>query len=183
VLSVLIPAIHTRRSSVDLITLLTSTTRPEIEVLVLMDNMKRSVGRKRQGLLDLAQGEYVAFVDDDDDFRVGYQDSILAAARAHPDVITFDSVCTINDGPWVKIYHRLGNPIEQYNPKGFTRPPWHIHPIRREIAQRYRFPDINNGEDAVWLKQVWPDLKTEVRASEEPLYYYRYNSATTEASK
>ena len=36
-----------------------------VEVLWLGDNYQRTVGAKRNALIDLAQGEYFAFVDDE----------------------------------------------------------------------------------------------------------------------
>lgn len=37
-----------------------------IELLVLEDNRQRQLGAKRQAIVDIAQGEYISFVDDDD---------------------------------------------------------------------------------------------------------------------
>ena len=39
---------------------------PDIELCYLLDNKRRTVGAKRNALLDAARGEYVSFIDDDD---------------------------------------------------------------------------------------------------------------------
>lgn len=38
----------------------------QVEILTLIDNKVRSIGKKRQNLIDIAEGEYIAFIDDDD---------------------------------------------------------------------------------------------------------------------
>jgi hypothetical protein len=53
-----------------------------VEHLILSDNRKRSIGAKRQALLDIARGQYIAFVDDDDDIADGYVEELLAAAAS-----------------------------------------------------------------------------------------------------
>lgn len=50
-----------------------------VELLTLYDNRKMSVGRKRSILLSVAQGEYFAFVDDDDRVAPDYVDRLLDA--------------------------------------------------------------------------------------------------------
>jgi hypothetical protein len=48
----------------------------DIEILVLEDNRKRILGDKRNALVDIAQGEYISFVDDDDLISDHYIDTI-----------------------------------------------------------------------------------------------------------
>jgi glycosyltransferase involved in cell wall biosynthesis len=42
------------------------TDHKEVELLGLFDNKARTTGAKRNALLDIARGEYVVFIDDDD---------------------------------------------------------------------------------------------------------------------
>ena len=49
-----------------------SSGQGQVELIYLGDNKQRTVGRKRNDLLQLAQGEYVAFVDDDDRVAPNY---------------------------------------------------------------------------------------------------------------
>ena len=49
----------------------------DAEVLVFLDDRKRSIGRKRNALVSIAQGEFVSFVDDDDRVAHDYVDRLL----------------------------------------------------------------------------------------------------------
>jgi Glycosyl transferase family 2 len=49
---------------------------PDVELLYLLDNRRRSVGAKRNALLGAATGEYVSFVDDDDQVANDYVQKI-----------------------------------------------------------------------------------------------------------
>ena len=82
-LSILIPTIPSRIST--FFPTLTNKllrqckNRNDIEILGFFDNKKRSIGMKRQGLLDLIKGEYFVFIDDDDDISEDYIDEIFKA--------------------------------------------------------------------------------------------------------
>lgn len=154
-----------------------------VEILLLLDNRQRSVGKKREALIEIAKGDYVAFVDDDDDVSDDYIRAICEVLmQVSPDVVVFDSICTLNDGPDVRVSHDFTHPDEQYNPAGFKRGAWHIHAWDRYIASQYRFPDTNKGEDEAWLKRVRGLVQSYAKI-DKPLYHYRYSDLTTEASK
>lgn len=57
----------------------------DIELLYLLDNKRRTVGAKRNALLDVARGEWISFIDDDDMVSDAYvrrvHDAILQARR------------------------------------------------------------------------------------------------------
>ncbi len=63
----------------------------------------------------------------------------------------------------------------------FKRAPWHVCAIRRELAVKGIFPDINDGEDRAWLEQVRPHLKTETHI-DAVLHHYRFDSKLTAAT-
>ena len=78
-LSILISAIPSRwEMARKLFEGLTRVADQRVEVLLLFDNKRRSVGEKRQALLDIARGEYVTFIDDDDLVAPGYVSEILS---------------------------------------------------------------------------------------------------------
>lgn len=149
-----------------------------VEILCLIDNRKRSVGEKRQALLDIARGEYVAFVDDDDDVLDGYVSRIVAASVTHPDVIVFDSFCTLDPDAPVLVTHVVGTDDQQYSTFGFSRGAWHIHAWRRGLVEDARFPAVNYAEDIAWLEHVRPLITTSIRI-EAALYHYRFNREVT----
>ncbi len=51
--------------------------RPDVELLYFMDNKRRTVGAKRNALLSMAIGEYISFIDDDDEVAPNYVDKII----------------------------------------------------------------------------------------------------------
>jgi hypothetical protein len=59
---------------------------------------------------------------------------------------------------------------------GQDRTPHHLCPMRRELAQRARFPDLMWGEDYAWALGVLEHLRSEAWSGDEPLYFYEYRS-------
>jgi len=84
----------------------------QVELLMFRDNKKRSIGLKRQALLEQAHGEYICFVDDDDDVQRGYLELICGALRdGQADVLTFDTICVFPDQQQAVVTHSLDAPI------------------------------------------------------------------------
>ena len=139
----------------------------------MCDNRKRSVGRKRNDLLALAQGDYVTFVDDDDTVTDDYVVSLLGALG--PDVVTFDVSVTLNGGqPFPMIFSK---DFEAENRDGlWLRPPNHLMCVRRDLAVQTGFPDVGVGEDADYARRL--RLSTEHRIN-RTLYHYRYDDRVT----
>jgi glycosyltransferase involved in cell wall biosynthesis len=146
---------------------------PDVEVLALTDNQRRTIGDKRNAMLDMARGEYVAFVDDDDMVTDDYVSSILGALGS--DVVVFDVDVTINGGTPFPM--RFSKDYGQVNyDRLWERCPNHLMPVRRELAPR--FPDVNVGEDAEYARRLKSMLRTETRI-DRALYHYRYSDAVT----
>lgn len=152
-----------------------------VEHLVLIDNCRRSVGRKRDDLLRIARGDYVAYVDDDDSVSEDYVSKLLTAIKDKPDVITFLQRAIIQ-GQSGLVEFRLGNPNEKFNPDGITkRNAWHVCAWRRTLAVSSWFPDTNYGEDWAYADRLCalPNLK-EVHIPSE-LHFYTYDSKVSRA--
>jgi len=154
-----------------------------VEILYLLDNKMRSVGGKRQALLDIARGDYVAFCDDDDAVEHDYIREILGAINlSRPDVVTFDQLADI--GGYIGIVHcRLGQAEECFAPSPHVTPrdAWHFHAWRRSLAQCCKFPDLMDGEDYAWAKQARTLAKSEVHL-DKVLHRYTFRPALTEAT-
>jgi len=90
-LSILIPSIPSREDRLNRIyaKLLDQVGERDVEILVFIDNKKRSIGLKRDALVQMSIGDYVAFVDDDDDVSDDYIDEMLIGCEAGKDVICF----------------------------------------------------------------------------------------------
>lgn len=177
-LSILIPTVPERAAQLaGLLAILGDD--PRVEILSFSDNRRRTIGEKRDGLLRLARGEYVAFVDDDDSIAPDYFAEILPACAQGPDVVTFRQEATVNAAV-SEIEFRLGQPNEPFNPGGLTRRnAWHVCAWRRALAICSHFPATNYGEDWSFAAPLCalPGLR-EVHIP-KVLHFYRHSAETT----
>lgn len=152
----------------------------QVEHLILSDNRKRSIGAKRQALLDIARGQYIAFVDDDDDIADTYVTDLLAAAASGADVITFMQAADYN-GQKSIVDFQLGQGDHAYEPDGITnRDAWHVNAWRRSRVAHCQFGESNYGEDLTWCQQARRMAETTVHIP-KILHFYRHDAATTAA--
>jgi len=149
-----------------------------VEVLSIVDNKTVPLHEKRNLMITMAAGRYIANLDDDDDVSDDYVHHILAAATAEADVISFNQISQL--GPDAQPFHVItGMQFDNTDASGDTlfRKPWHWCAWRSELAKRAKFVEAWN-EDGLWLGQLWPQVKKEHHI-DEVLHYYRYNRATT----
>ena len=152
-LSILTPAIWRRIDKTRALAELIAPHR-SVEHVVVLDNMTRSVGLKRQACLDSAIGDYVMFCDDDDAIFPDTIPLILAAIKRGPDVITFKQEAIYN-GRRSEVMFHINNIDGPFVEGGQTlRAPWHVCAWKRELVADCLFPDINYGEDRVWAEQA-----------------------------
>jgi glycosyltransferase involved in cell wall biosynthesis len=170
--------------------------RWDIEVIGLFDNKKRSVGHKRNELLKLAQGEYLCFIDDDDDIAQDYISSIITSLYANPiaDCIVFDCITTQNGDKNNQTYSKYSinyeyvqvpgispNPVDPTGRIAFQwrGKPAHTMVYKSGIAKKHIYMNQNYGEDVDWVKRACQDIRNEVRI-DKVLYYYNFNSTVSE---
>ncbi len=180
-LSILIPAIPSRWEKFQKIyNKLNSQATDEVEVLGFIDNKKRSIGRKRGGLKDLAKGEYMLYVDDDDDVSDDFVKEILKGIKDKPDVVTFQQKVFIDKLEGI-IDFDLNNENEQFRPNKVTkRKPFTCCAWRSSLGKPYNFPDLMYSEDAGWLKWLWIKARTQYKI-DKILHTYIFDSKGTEA--
>ena len=184
-LSILIPSIPSR---IEKLTQLVKKLEDligdkKIEILSLIDNKNKSIGEKRDNLVQMSTGKYIMFIDDDDD--ITYLNSIYSATYFDVDVITFKSECLNQDGSKFIVTHKLGNDIEHNcDEKGryldCKRPPFHNCAWHNKY-KKFHFPFVNYGEDWGWLKQFIP-MASKEHHLDEIIYKYNFNIETSEAS-
>lgn len=161
-----------------------------VEILVLLDNRSKSISEKRNDLLQMARGKYIAFLDDDDAVSKDYMSKILTAIDQNDvDCISFNQWCSINGEP-MDVEFGIGNPHGQLwrDEDGFLgdikRPPYHMCLWRSEIAKSEPFNSMigENGqsyaEDIDWLMRLYPKVQTEYHI-DDALHGYIYSSETT----
>jgi glycosyltransferase involved in cell wall biosynthesis len=145
----------------------------EVELLS-NDQMDVSTGEKRNMLIDSSSGDFVCFVDDDDDVYDYYVEEILKTITENPqvDCIGINGVISFsgqNHKKWFvsKEFRGWYESADIY-----YRTPNHISPIRRTIAQLVGFPKIHHGEDFDFSQRALPHLKEEA-IIEKPIYHYQ----------
>jgi hypothetical protein len=191
-LSILIPSIPSRWAIAQkLYTKISKMCEgKDIEILLFLDNKKRSVGAKRDALVQMSRGKYFMFVDDDDDLIS--VDEIYQATFQDVDVITFKqlSVSPNKDKTPFVVTFGLGNENEINVNRQMTtitetvfsdckRPPYHIC-AWNQTFKKYRFPESSYGEDWEWVQQCIAEAKTEVFI-DKILHRYNYDQNVSEA--
>lgn len=155
---------------------------PLVEILAFTDNKFRTVGEKRQALVDISTGTHLASVDDDDDIADTYIAEIVSALRSDPDVVTFDQLATLTGtGVGIVSFDLTHEFDEQWQPSHIVRRrPWHPCAWRRTIAVQCKFSSKNYGEDADWVDQANLLARTQIHIP-KILHYYRHDPTLTEA--
>lgn len=140
---------------------------------ILTDNGAGSVGAKRQRLLEAATGDYVAFIDDDDDVNPLYVHNILTHA-GQCDVIGFEGEITTNGRDKRRFTISMHHNYEEKNGV-YYRYNNHLSPIRREIALAIGYKDMSFGEDFDYATRLRDSglIKTE-HYIYAPMYFYKY---------
>ena len=146
---------------------------PNVEILWLGDNRRCTVGAKRQRLLDIAQGVYVAQVDDDDNVAGDYLDQIVPMLASSLDVVTFDVEVVYDAGLSSCICEcKIGNEnCQAAAGKTVKRAAWHVHAWRTSLARQSRFPDVTGLEDWPWAEPLQALVQRHYRIP-EVLYHY-----------
>ena len=178
-LSILICTIPSRSEMLkqltqQLVLLLNKYDQDEYEVLVNADE-KLNVGKKRNLLLESSSGDYVVFIDDDDEIHDNYIDSFMNAIKSNPDVdcIGYRGYITFN-GSYKKDWVISKECSSWYEKDGiYYRTPNHISPVKRTIAMEVKFPEIEFGEDYEYSMGILPHLKKEIFIDEQ-LYHYKF---------
>lgn len=173
-LSVLIATMPERRSQVQsLMDLLHDQyTGDEVEYITVCC-CKTVIGKKRNVLLSAASGEYITFIDDDDQISSDYISKILTAIESGPDCIGISGTITTN-GQNERQWH-ISKDFLMWFERGnvYYRTPNHISPVKRVLALQAGFPDIAHGEDYEYSMRLLPLLKTETKI-EGNIYKYQY---------
>lgn len=185
VLSILIPSIPSRwEKAIALYNkIMVMVDYRNIEVLLLADNKKRTIGEKREALKNICNGKYFMFIDDDDDL-FSIEEVYLAALFNDVDVITFKVRSRNADGSHYIVTCGLGNEVEHNSVDGryvdMKRPPF-MQSAWNEKYKTIRYPKLNYGEDWEWVKVALEDAKTQVFI-DKVIAAYNFDPKISEAS-
>lgn len=145
----------------------------KIQIVTLGDTKEYVVGFKRNFLLKLSLSKYVTFIDDDDWISPNYIKKIYDATLKDTDCVTFlgnyisDTEKRTFD---ISIHHRHDHNTNDC----FYRIPNHLAVIKRSIALKCPFPNLQYGEDSEYAKSLQKHLKTEYQIKEK-LYFYQFD--------
>lgn len=152
-----------------------------VEILIDEDAKFKSIGQKRQDLLERATGTFVAGCDSDDWIAPTYILDIVTALINNPDTdhVGFNEYCSVNGKISYSIFSIRHNKwsereigydqVRCANPKSV---------IRRTKALQAGYDDERHGEDRHFSERVTPLLLSEVFIN-KPLYHYIHISTNT----
>ena len=193
-LSILMPTIPSRKNVFNVLHSELINQREAIEggcesVEILIDDSERfleggkSIGQKRDSLVQRASGKYLCFLDDDDWVFPNYLMELSNACLGGYDSYTFNLLYFCNFFTSIIEMSFENKENEQVKPDGIIkRTIWHICPILSSIAKTERFQSINYDEDWRWLKLIIPKIKTSVHL-DMILHQYNDFSKSSEAIK
>jgi len=184
VLSILIPSIFGREDRVieltkDLSEVIGKLRDGVVEVIILCDNKIMTTGEKRNKLLEIAHGQYIVFIDSDDEIAPYYVEEILKGAETDCDCMGMLGYMTTdgaNEIGWELSKDFQNDTIIRNGRRFYLRKTNHISPVKRELALQTMFPDISNAEDKDYSDRLNPLLKTEYKITIPDMYHYKYSS-------
>lgn len=155
--------------------------REDIELIALFDNKKRTIGNKRQEMINLVQGEYVTFIDDDDRIEENYIEEIMKCLyeNENADCVVYNVICCVDNKS--KLFCKYGIEFEYGvidNGLEWRGKPAHTMVWKTDIVKTHKYSNMKNGEDIDWVKRAYKDIKKQVRI-DKVLYYYDANYSTT----
>jgi hypothetical protein len=162
----------------------------QCEVLCNVDSGENSSGKKRNELTAAASGEYIAFVDDDDDVSDDYVKSICdAVIKSRPDVVSFIVEVKLIS----RVEKKFGNKANQKEIR--TSESWilgmlednrerggmsanHLCCWKKEIAKKVKWSEkLGYGDDQLWygsINAMNPARNCEI--IRKKLYRYDFNT-------
>jgi glycosyltransferase involved in cell wall biosynthesis len=179
--SILIPTIpHRHERLCPLLAELDRQMLPDAEVLLYRDNLQATYGEKNQRLLDMSDGDYIAFMDDDDWISPNYIRLILAALETSPDTVGFPEFRMVDGKHQETFLYSMHDHSAEFpgaEPGGVLGSISQRCPIRRDLARLGRWRG-GYGADASWAFKVQASGRVHTEAwIPEPLYYYQRRTA------
>ena len=149
----------------------------QIEILFFRDNREKTIGFKRNALLQQSSGEYVCFVDDDDDVHDNYITMIYEKLLQKPDCVSLAGITTTDGYNPEKFIHSIKYDQYYVNDGVYNRPINHLTRIKKSIALQFSFPNTSRHEDSDWaIKLAQSKIQKTEAVIDIPCYFYKYIS-------
>lgn len=142
-----------------------------VEIIIDTDNMEKSVGKKRNDLIEKAQGEFICFIDDDDFVSENYLSTILYHLNSGIDIVLITIEHIENGVNKPKIIPSLY--IDNLNTGEAVLKTNHFHlcPHKKSIARNVLFECINFAEDMMYSQKMVRHIINS-QTIYEPIYIY-----------
>lgn len=149
-----------------------------IEIIINEDDGKKSIGVKRQEVIDKAKGKYISFIDDDDMVSISYITKIAdTLSLKNVDGVGFLGIFYYEGNPGLLFSHANKNKTHHLSECGKIqyRTLNHLNPVKTDIARQIKYLDISHGEDMDYSNKLFESnlIKSEY-CIEEVLYHYLY---------
>lgn len=174
--SVLIPTIPGREDSLrDLLSSIREKVARiapflRVEYCINFDNRVKSIGRKREELLQGAKGKYMSFIDDDDAITDAYIEDLRDTIAGGYHVMRLRGQIQ-----QFTFTHSTENTLSGMMASGevFLRPPNHLNPMMTDVAKLIHFGDAVRGEDLDWTIRLARRnlLEREYRSDPSRIHY------------
>lgn len=150
--------------------------------LIYRNTPNGGVSAARNHGLDMARGDYVAFVDADDTVEQNYVSALCDAMQGAPCIIEFGYRTIDQSGAVIKnasyIHRRFGShAAKKVIDHVFSACLWYpfLRVVQRQYFNEIRFPvGVRFCEDLIAFSQIYKNAKT-IRALSYALYDYRIN--------
>jgi hypothetical protein len=159
-----------------------------IDIVTNFDHREKSIGKKREELLQGAMGKYMSFIDDDDQITDAYVEDLRDTIAGGYHVMRLRGQIQ-----QYTFTHSLENTLSGMMARGevFLRPPNHLNPMMTDVAKLVHFGDAVRGEDLDWTIRMAKRgfLEREFRSDPSRIHYIyqmgdrRVDPATLENQK
>ena len=142
-----------------------------IEIIIDTDNMDKSVGKKRNDLIEKAQGEFICFIDDDDFVSENYLSTILYHLNSGIDILLIAIEHIENGVNKPKIIPSLYIDNLNTGEAVFKTNHFHLCPHKKSIARNVLFECVNFAEDMLYSQKMVKHINNYFLIS-QPIYIY-----------
>ena len=178
-LSILICSVYTEERQIKLNKLINELHRQisknfaeeVVEIIIDTDNKEKSVGKKRNDLIEKAQGEFICFIDDDDFVSENYLSIILYHLNSGIDILLIPIEHIENGVNKPKIIPSLYIDNLNTGEAVFKTNHFHLCPHKKSIARNVLFECINFAEDMMYSQKMVKHINNYFLIS-QPIYIY-----------
>lgn len=155
-----------------------------VSVISDVDNKEKTIGKKRQDLLEKSTSDYICFFDDDDYPYDNYVVDIYKAILTGVDCVGIKiNMTTDGDNPQT-CCHSLRYPVWSSGKDGYDylRNITQFNCVKKELALQVGYKDLRYGEDKIHSDELTLLCKTEYFI-ETPVFHYRYSTKLNHKEK